>query len=191
MQYLTDPNKPHLGGNILEGDPLTYFPALWKDLQNIYNVRKVLDVGCGAGYALEYFKNLGCQAIGLDGLDTNVEICQQKNLQCINHDLTTGPYIFQYVPDLVLCVEVLEHIEEKYVSNILDTICIGKILCITAAKPGQKGYHHVNCQPEQYWIDRICNRGYNYLKALTEAQRVINPEYFKSTGLLFEWVESK
>jgi hypothetical protein len=34
---------------------------------------------------------------------------------------------------------------------------------MTHAVPGQKGWHHVNCQPSEYWIDHLARRGYELL----------------------------
>jgi len=59
----------------------------------------------------------------------------------IQHDLTKGA-VFARV-DLVLCQEVVEHIEEKYLENLLDSFATGKYVLMTHAVPGQGGHHHV------------------------------------------------
>jgi hypothetical protein len=35
----------------------------------------------------------------------------------------------------------------------------GKIILMTHAKPGPPGYHHVNLQPSEYWVDALTRRG--------------------------------
>jgi uncharacterized protein (DUF1330 family) len=35
---------------------------------------------------------------------------------------------------------------------------------MTHAVPGQKGWHHVNCQPSEYWINHLSSRGYELLE---------------------------
>ena len=32
----------------------------------------------------------------------------------------------------------------------------------TAAPPGQDGHHHVNCQPQSYWLSKFLARGYHF-----------------------------
>ena len=34
---------------------------------------------------------------------------------------------------------------------------------MTYAGPGQSGHHHVNCQPEDYWIKKMELNGFEYL----------------------------
>jgi len=36
---------------------------------------------------------------------------------------------------------------------------------LTAAPPGQRGRHHVHCQSQAYWIERMAWRGYHYTTA--------------------------
>ena len=69
------------------------------------------------------------------------------------HDLLTSSY---YMPvDLVWSCEVAEHITETKVDYYIKTLCNGKIIAMTHAFPNQVGHHHVNCQPSEYWIEKI------------------------------------
>jgi hypothetical protein len=60
---------------------------------------------------------------------------------------------------------------------------------MTHALPGQGGYHHVNCQPPEYWINHMKERGYN----LSEDNEIIRQigsrdqtwNYFSQSGLIF------
>ena len=46
-------------------------------------------------------------------------------------------------------------------SHIAMTVAFALIvLFLTAAPPGFPGWHHVNCQPESYWIERLAQRGW-------------------------------
>ncbi len=48
---LTMVNEGHVGGFIIEKDPATYTPHLWEYLCKKFNIKTVLDVGCGMGHA--------------------------------------------------------------------------------------------------------------------------------------------
>ena len=49
---LTMVNEGHVGGFIIEKDPATYTPYLWEYLCKKFNIKTVLDVGCGMGHAV-------------------------------------------------------------------------------------------------------------------------------------------
>jgi len=45
----------------------------------------------------------------------------------------------------------------RFVGNVILTLTgnCGRYLAMTYAPLGSGGYHHVNCQPEEYWIKLI------------------------------------
>jgi hypothetical protein len=83
--------------------------------------------------------------------------------------------------DLVHCQEVVEHVEEKHLENVLLSLCCGKFIAMTHALPGEEGHHHVNCQPDEYWIQHLETRGCSFLSTDTDRIRSIA----QSEGALF------
>lgn len=155
----------HLGGYIEGGDEATYFPALWEWLVSVCGVRTVLDIGCGDGVALRYFRKLGCRVEGVDGVE-------QTDHRIHQHDYTTGPYmVMRSHYDLIWCCEVVEHIEEQYLPNLIEDFKRGKMVLMTHAFPGQPGHHHVNCRDAEYWKGVMAGAGFKYQEALTNATR--------------------
>lgn len=72
----------HLGGYIEGGDPATYYPALWDWLVKNFEIRSVIDVGCGDGAAVRHFeRHRGVQVIGVDG-------CKHDHPKIIQQDYT-------------------------------------------------------------------------------------------------------
>jgi len=61
--------------------------------------------------------------------------------------------------DLGYSVEVLEHIDEKYINNYMPIFENCKYVVIMAAPPGWPGVHHVNCKDHDYWIDVFSKHG--------------------------------
>ena len=185
--------ESHLGGNLIStsddvnknGDPATYITPIWDDLVSRYNIKSVFDVGCGAGYSLKYFKDKhSCTVIGLEGLYSNVADVISYNIPCIYHDINNGPVKLAGI-DLVNTLEVAEHIEEKYVNNYINTLIGCRVVCMTAARPGQGGHHHVNCRPQEYWVDLLESRDMTYQKDLSEYYRTLHDGHFKNTGMIF------
>lgn len=66
--------------------------------------------------------------------------------------------------DVVLCLEVGEHIEAEHEATVLNNICNSaknKII-LSWAIPGQGGFGHVNCQPNDYIIEQMEWLGWAY-----------------------------
>jgi hypothetical protein len=155
MVFVTDSARPDLGGNMRHGDIHTSCPVLWRYLVERFGLSSMLDVGCGEGHAVKFFHNMGLYAFGIDGLPDNVH---NAVAPIALHDLLKGPFFLPV--DLVWSCEVAEHIDPGHVEHYLDTLSNGRIVAITHAIPGQDGYHHVNCQPPEYWIGRMRVRGF-------------------------------
>lgn len=184
MNRVTNKKFPHLGGNIDGGDKRTWYPELWAYLIGRLKIKSMMDVGCGQGHAVEYFKNHGIDAFGIDGLEDNIRKLEQKGLRGNTVDLTKTAY-FKLV-DLIWCCEVVEHIDEKYLDNLLTTLSSGKYIVMTHAVKGQGGFHHVNCQDWTYWKEKIEGKGYELLVKDSKYSRNFAHNYYKRTGLIFK-----
>jgi SAM-dependent methyltransferase len=184
-QLAVDPSDPALGGNVIGGDSRTFHPMLWDFLVERFEVTSMLDVGCGEGHCVRYFRQRGVRAVGFDGLLQNVE---RAVAPIKAHDLRSGPFL--EAVDLVHCCEVVEHVEERFLPHLLSTLANGRVIAMTHAVPGQGGHHHVNCQPADYWIEHVEAMGYQYLPdASAEGRARIIADghwtYFAATGLVF------
>lgn len=157
----------HLGGFIAKGDPATYFPDLWSWIVYEYNIKSVLDIGCGVGYSVDYFNNLKCNVLGIEGT-------KQKNPNIIEWDYTVGPFCPKEDYDLAWSCEFVEHVEEKYIENFMSTFKKAKLVFITHAEPGQPGHHHVNCQQSGYWIEKFKINGFELNPKITIKSREIS-----------------
>lgn len=180
----SNPEAEHLGGNAIQGDPFTYTPLAWKYLIDRFGITSVLDVGSGTGYAAMALHRMGTIVMAVDGFAENMKNAVYPTA-C--HDLTKGPFIANV--DLVHCQEVVEHIEEQFVPNIIETFKSGRFVCMTHAFPGQGGHHHVNCQPPQYWINLLQANGFSHLtedsKRIKKLAVLDQGSYLAHSGLVF------
>jgi len=63
--------------------------------------------------------------------------------------------------DLVLCLEVAEHLSPLFAGRLVDNICNHTdTVFFSAATPGQGGYNHLNEQPHSYWVEKFEKRGF-------------------------------
>ncbi|MGL4768090.1 MAG: class I SAM-dependent methyltransferase [Formosimonas sp.] len=174
---------PHLGGNISMGDPFTHAPSVWDYLIKRFALKSVLDLGCGMAYSSDYFYRQGLKVIAVDGFPDNIKKSVYPSIQ---QDLTISPVVCHV--DLVHCQEVVEHIEERYLENLLQSMACGKVIVMTNALPGQGGYHHVNEQPTEYWMAHLARYNYEVLHEDTMRVRRLAAQdgatYLAHTGLV-------
>lgn len=179
----------HLGGYVSGpiGDEATYYPDLWRWAVDELSIKSVLDIGCGEGHALRFFRDLGCKVVGLDGIP-------QDDPDILRHDFTEGPALRRSI-DLVWCCEFVEHISERFLPNLVSSFRSGRFIFLTHAFPGQDGHHHVNCRPPEYWKGFFAGIGYTFrpgLTALARIQAAINLSpynHFIRSGLVFQMNE--
>jgi 2-polyprenyl-6-hydroxyphenyl methylase/3-demethylubiquinone-9 3-methyltransferase len=100
QEYLVDKIKNHFG--IL---PNGSYP--FKNL-------KLLDVGCGGGLIAEPMTRLGAKVTGIDASEKNINVAkfhaEQMNLK-INY-LATTPENLNEEFDVILCLEIIEHVAD-------------------------------------------------------------------------------
>jgi len=151
-----------------------------------FNVSLMLDVGCGVGGMLKIASKHGIIAAGIDGDFTAIrEPYLAERIEI--HDYNTGSPKIQTLFDLIWSVEFLEHVEEKYLSNVFNTLKKAKIVFCTA-NPGKNKFHF-NPQSVNYWIKKFEKNGFEYLKRETKEIKVVstmNRTFVKDTGMIFK-----
>lgn len=132
---------------------------------NIFKPYSVIDIGCGTGTFLKVFKDLGCSVLGIDGSWVD-PILLSENLKAEEFLSVNLEDQFPEIQkaDLVLCLEVAEHLSEKKADQLVDyLISLSDRIIFSAAIPGQGGYNHVNEQWLNYWKEKFKTRAYQML----------------------------
>lgn len=172
-----------------EEGPFAARLAQWID--QTFEPMEVLDVGCGPGIYVKAMNDEGINAVGID-IDSRI-----KNRENVFQE---SLFETKRKSELVLCLEVAEHINsdlsDQIVESIIGTIKPGGALIWSAAHPGQGGVGHINCQPKEFWEDKFLTKG--LVRNLTLEKLMI--EYIKSdyhmgwfaqNAMIFERVDSE
>lgn len=151
---------------------------------NKFNIKSMIDIGCGPGDMVNIAKERNLEVLGIDG-DFTLNLTEPDFLIC---DFTIEKPKIDRTFDLAWSVEFLEHVEEKYMDHYMEAFKSAKYIICTAAPPGQAGHHHVNCQPKEYWFDKFKQYGFEYDKEMTQEMKnnsTMKKGFIKSNGMFF------
>lgn len=159
------------------------------DLNQDFSFSKLnlLDVGCGGGLLCEPFARLGTKVTGIDASKNNIEVAkihaQKTNLQ-IQYLNKMPEEIVNKKFDIILCMEVIEHVENV---EFFIEIC-SKLL----KKDGIIFFSTINRNPKSYlfailgaeYILRWLPIGTHDWKKFIKPQEIIN--YVSPYGLILK-----
>lgn len=130
-----------------------------ESLLECFSPRTLIDIGCGNGIYLRELNKRNVHVVGCDGSSHGVLLCPPevfvfqfnlKEVLAVNRRF-----------DLCLCLEVAEHIPNRYSRNLVKTCCGASDLVVFSAAPvGQGGTDHINEQPPEYWEDLFAQSGF-------------------------------
>jgi SAM-dependent methyltransferase len=130
---------------------------------DVFPVRSMIDVGCGAGVLLAAFAERGVERIvGVDGDYTNHARLQFDPKHFVAWDLNQplGPLGLGRF-DLALSVEVGEHLSPSRADSFVDDLCaLADVVLYGAAIVQQGGINHINEQWQSYWARKFLSRDY-------------------------------
>jgi SAM-dependent methyltransferase len=170
-------NNEHIYCSILSDKIVNYVQSL--------KVQKIYDFGCGPGKYVENLRNNGIESTGFDGNpDTS------KFLNCRVQDLTED---FVEPPvDFLMSLEVCEHVPKEYEDKLLNTfdrhLNPGGTLLLSWAIRFQCGFGHVNCENNDYVIQKLESMGYTFNSEDTSMFRDLDyseAPWFKNTIMVF------
>ena len=161
-------------------DPLRseshHMATVFKD---IFEPDSVIDFGCAIGAYLEPFYEQGVTVRGVEANSQAFNYAVIPESLLTQHDLRE-PFEPDRQYDLVLSIEVAEHIPDNYADIYRDTLTkSGSTVIMSAAPPGQGGTHHVNEQPRDYWKEKMAEVGFTYdPDAVAEIRRRADADVF-------------
>lgn len=121
----------------------------------------LLDVGCGTGVWLRAALDLGIEDVwGIDGVRLPPEMLHVSADRILIRDLR-GSWAMDRRFDLVLCLEVAEHLPPDDAPSLIEQLTRhGDRIFFSAANVWQGGQHHVNCEWPAYWQALFNRQGF-------------------------------
>lgn len=121
----------------------------------------LLDVGAGVGNWLRAAREMGIDdVLGIDGIAADLTDLHVEASRIKIFDLREPVWLGRRF-DVVLCLEVAEHLHEEWAATLVRTLCThGEVIFFSGAVPGQHGEHHVNCRWPTYWQALFNERGF-------------------------------
>lgn len=127
--------------------------------------QKVLDIGCGG--TATYVEAMRSKGINAKGYDPNPMVRESDYVRQVSM------FELNEVSDLVICLEVAEHIHFIQSDEIVSKLCSflekGGSLIFSAAQPGQGGVGHINCQYPSFWEEKFLARPNIYRNRIAES----------------------
>ena len=121
----------------------------------------LLDVGCGTGTWLRAALDSGLtDVLGIDGVNIPSDqlLISEDYFRCLD---ITKPIDLGRRFAAVICLETAEHLNTEDSGILLDTLTRhSDSIIFSAACPGQRGQHHVNCRWPAWWQQLFNARGY-------------------------------
>ena len=174
-------------------DPEVHFQNLkfdwppFEHVQKLFAPKSVMDIGCGLGAYLAAYMDKGIKSYGVDGADwTDLHFIAKDCYSKV--DLAINLPDIQYSFELIICVEVIEHLPEMQGLFLLHYIAKSakRGIMFSAAQPYQPGNGHITLKPQQYYIDVLRQLGWEVDILATLSVRLLSTlHWFKRNLLIF------
>jgi len=123
---------------------------------------KILDYGCALGFTVLSFRKLEYHCDGYDISKWAKKECSKRGIKYVKYKKS------KY--DLMLCMDVFEHMTDKQIIHSLKTFNPDHLLIrIPCSTNGGKSFHldisnndptHINCKDKKDWFDLFDSVGY-------------------------------
>lgn len=121
---------------------------------------RLLDYGCALGYLVNGFRKLGVVCEGFDISDHARIVAEGSGIQ----------FVKEGIFDLIMAMDVLEHMEDEEINVMLETFLAHRLLVrIPCSTDGGETFHlqisrndptHINCRTKTQWLEFFEQFGY-------------------------------
>jgi SAM-dependent methyltransferase len=142
-----------------QGPWLPLFRAMAEYIDISLKPKKVLDAGCAKGFLVEALRDRGIEAFGIDLSEYAISEVRPDIRSYCRATSVVEPLCDWY--DLIVCIEVLEHMTEEEGRRAIVNICKSTSDVLFSSSPDDLTEPtHVNVRPRSYWVERFFEEGF-------------------------------
>lgn len=146
--------------NRYEGKWLQFFGLVADHIVKQIGPKKVLDAGCAKGFLVEALRDRGVEAYGIDLSDYAISEARRDIRPYCRVASLTEPIPERF--DLIVCIEVLEHIPEEIGRHVIANLCRSTDDILFSSTPDDFAEPtHVNVRPRSYWNALFAEQGFD------------------------------
>jgi cyclopropane fatty-acyl-phospholipid synthase-like methyltransferase len=143
---------------------------IWEDLAHILTelqpAKRMLDVGCAAGYLVHHMRRRGVETFGLDFSTYALGLAPEIIKPFVGFTDLTRPHSMASmgIPfELVTCFETMEHIPEEHVQNAFGNLKIAMrpdailvlSICLDTVPNWETDPTHITMKSRQWWKQQL------------------------------------
>ena len=156
---------------------LTFFDGISKHIVETLSPNTVLDVGCAYGLLVETLRDRGVEAFGIDISEYAIGQSRPDLKEFLSVQSILKPIQKRY--DLIVSIEVVEHIEEKNCDLLIKNLCDASDQVLLSTIPDDfEDPTHFNVQTPIYWIEKFAQYGF-------EPDSSYNADFLTPYSILF------
>jgi hypothetical protein len=142
-----------------DDDWLNFFGAIAEKIKSEINPKTVLDAGCALGFLVEQMRKNDIQAFGCDISEYAISQTHESIKPYCWVASLTDPIQNRY--DLIVSIEVLEHINKAESELALKNLCNASDDILFSSTPfDYKETTHVNVNNPDYWSEQFAKYGF-------------------------------
>lgn len=156
---------------------MPFFDNIASIIVERFNPKTVLDAGCAMGYIVEALRDRGVEAYGFDISEYAItHVRDDIKPYCFVHSITEKiPKEYPQKYDLVLTIEVLEHLFPEMGTKAIANLCQYSDLILFSSTPDDiTNRTHVNVQLPEYWAKEFAKNG--FYRELAHSVQFLSPQ---------------
>jgi len=138
---------------------LNFFGGIAEAIVRTIQPHAVLDAGCAMGFLVEGLRARGVEAWGVDIAEYAIQHVHPDVRPFCSLGSVTEPFKRRY--DLIVCIEVLEHMSAREAEQAIENFCAHTDDVLFSSTPfDYKEATHFNVQPPEYWAELFARNGF-------------------------------
>jgi len=138
---------------------LAFFDSIAEQIVKRIQPETVLDTGCAMGFLVEGLRKRGVEAYGLDISEYAIQNVHEDIKEYCWLGSVTESFPQKY--DLIVSIEVLEHMTQPEAEKAVENICLHTDDVLFSSTPfDYKEASHFNVQPPEYWSELFALQGF-------------------------------